>query len=177
MFVPVTIRANDSAIYQTGFDMLSREAADMTVPLSGIGSRLVEDVGAQFGTEGSWSGHPWMQLSEPYAAWKEARVSGLPILVGIKPEHKGTRAKPTRPQHYTTSGRMRDELLDMGSVRVSPKRMLYAPISDIAGFHQEGTPKMPARPPVDLTLMELHEWDRIFVRWMNGLIAQASLSG
>jgi hypothetical protein len=175
VFVPVTITANGEAVYSTGFDMLASESRDQTIPLSGIGSRLVESVGAQFGTEGSHSGHPWVQLSERYGKWKESRVPGLPILVGIRPESKGTREKPHRPQTYVPSGRMRRELLDMASVRTTPTRMVYAPVSDIAGYHQDGTPKMPARPPVDLTLTELHEWDRIYVRWMNGLIAQASL--
>ena len=32
----------------------------MTIPLSAIaGGRLLEDVGAQFGSEGGWSGNPW----------------------------------------------------------------------------------------------------------------------
>lgn len=176
MFVPVSIQANGETVYKTGFEMLEREARDMTVPLSTVGHRLVEDVGAQFGSEGGWSGHPWVELSPAYGTWKEERVPGLPILVGIRPTRKGTREKPIRPQTYEPSGRMRAELLDLASVNVSPQRMMYAPVSDIAGYHQEGTEKMPARPPVDITLAELHEWDRVWVRWMNGLITQASLA-
>jgi hypothetical protein len=177
MFVPVRIVINDEAIYSRGFVMLAEDAKDMTAPLSVIGGRLIEDVGAQFGTEGAWSGNPWAELSPVYGEWKEKHAPGTPKLVGLKPEHKGTREHPTRPQHYTPSGKMRAELLDVGSVSVSQKRMLYAPVSNIAGFHEFGTEKMPARPPVEVPVGELHEWDRVFVQWMNGLISQAGLTG
>lgn len=178
MFTPVKISANSETVYETGFDMLEAEARDMTVPLSVIGSRLVEDVGAQFGTEGGWSGIPWVELSEPYREWKEKHAPGTPKLVGLKPVGEvGTREHPIRPKTYERSGRMMAELLDLAAVRVSPTRMVYAPTSDIAGFHQSGTENMPPRPPVELPESELHEWDRTYVRWLNGLIAQASLTG
>lgn len=173
MFVPVTISTNGEAIYSRGFDMLERESRDMTVPLSAIGGRLIEDVGAQFGTEGSWSGNPWQELSGPYAEWKDQHVPGLPKLVGIK----RTGDVGQRPQSYAASGKMRAELLDPGAVHVSPRRMAYTPTSDIAGFHELGTENMPARPPVELPPGELRIWDREIVRWLNGLLVQAGLVG
>lgn len=173
MFVPVNITTNGEAIYARGFDMLEREAGDLTVPLSAIGGRLIEDVGAQLGTEGSWSGNPWQQLSDKYQKWKDQHVPGLPKLVGIR----RTGDIGQRPQTYERSGRMRAELLDAASVHVSPRRMIYAPTSDIAGYHEFGTSKMPARPPVEVPPGELREWDRLFIRWMNGLLVQAGLTG
>lgn len=173
MFVPVQIAVNGEAIYARGLDMLERDARDMRIPLSEIGGRLIEDVGAQFGTEGTWSGNPWQELSPAYREWKESKVPGLPTLVGVKP----TGPKGQRPQTYGRSGRMRGELLDPTSVTVGSKRMVYAPRSDIAGYHEFGTSRMPARPPVELPLGELREWDRVMVRWLNGLIVQSGLVG
>lgn len=173
MFVPVQININGEAIYARGFDMLEHEARDMTVPLSAIGGRLLEDVGAQFGSEGAWSGNPWEELSEPYDVWKEQHVPGLPKLVGIK----RTGDIGQRPQTYAVSGKMRAEMLDPAAVHITPRRMSYLPTSDIAGFHEFGTDTMPARPPVEVPPGELREWDREFVRWMNGVLVQAGLVG
>ena len=175
MFVPVSIQAQGEHVYQTGFQMMERQARDMTIPLSVVGGRLVESVGAQFGTEGAWSGDPWAELTEKYQAWKEKHVPGLPKLVGIRRASD----KGVRPATYVKSGYMREQLLDMRAISILPTRLTYAPeVADekpIAGFHQGGTDTMVARPPVQLTVAELHEWDRSFVRWLNGLITTASL--
>lgn len=173
MFVPVQINTNGEAIYARGFDMLETQARDMTIPLSTIGGRLLEDVGAQFGSEGAWSGNPWAQLSEKYAKYKDQKAPGLPKLVGMK----RTGDIGQRPQTYARSGKMRVELLDPGAVHVTPRRMAYTPTSDIAGFHEFGTDRMPARPPVEVPPGELREWDRSMVRWLNGLLVQAGLVG
>jgi hypothetical protein len=172
MFVPVTVSMNGEVQYQRGFEMLSKQARDMTVPLSHIGRRLIEGVGRQFATEGGWSGNPWTNLSESYGAWKESKVPGLPKLIGIV-----RTGKPgMRPQTYQRSGRMLAEMIDPASLHVSPQRMIYAPTSGVAGYHEFGTDRMPARPPVELPLTELHEWDRTFVRWLNGLIVSEGLA-
>lgn len=168
MFVPVQIGVNGQAMYATGFDLLEREARDMSIPLGEIGGRLLEDIGAQFGSEGGWSGNPWEGLTPRYASWKESKVPGLPKLVGVR---------RTGPGSYARSGRMRAELLDPQAVHVSPQRMIYSPLSNIAGWHEFGSSKMPARPPVEVPPGELHEWDRVFVRWMNGLLTQSGLVG
>jgi hypothetical protein len=173
MFVPVTISMNDgTAVYSRGFDMLSSEARDMSIPLSQVGQRLVEGVGRQFATEGAWSGNPWDALSDKYAKWKEQKVPGLPKLVGVR----ATGDRGTRPQTYERSGQMLRDLTALSAVTVGPRRMAYIPSSDIAGYHEFGTDRMPARPPVEVPLGELREYDRTFIRWMNGLIVQAGMA-
>lgn len=143
----------------------------MTVPLSAVGSRLLEDVGRQMVSEGGWAGDPWAELSPEYAEWKERKVPGLPKLVGIT----RTGDIGQRPQTYKRSGKMAAELVAPQAVTVTKKSMIYHPFSEVAGYHEFGTEKMPARPPVAFPLTELREWDRIFVRWMNGLIVQTGL--
>lgn len=176
MFVPVRMTTNGEAVYSTGFDMIESKARDMAVPLTLIGERLLFGVGKQFTTEGAWGLHQWPPLKPEYAAWKEHHGPGLTMLVGLRPVGRvGTREHPIYGKHYVPSGKMRAELLDPASLSVTPERLLYAPVSDIAGFHQSGTPKMPARPPVSIPLDELHEYDRIFVAWLNGILTEANL--
>jgi hypothetical protein len=171
VFVPIRISTNGTVQYERGFEMLGKQAKDMTLPLSWIGRRLLTGISAQFESEGGWSGNPWTALSGPYENWKEQKVPGLPMLVGVR----RTGSAGQRPQTYERSGQMKDELLSPESMIAGPQRMVYAPHSDIAGFHQDGTERMPARPPVDIPLAEYHEWDRTFVRWLNGLIVQEGL--
>lgn len=190
MFLPVGIqvgagdgsRAGYSRIVETSarFDALGRRAEDMTTPLTRIGADLHAQISAAFATEGSTGASgPWRQLSPAYGAWKQRKRPGTPILVGLRPTHKGTREHPTRPESYEPSGRMREQLLvplgDRSTWHVSPRRLLYTPLSNIAGFHQTGTPRMPSRPPVDPTVGFLHSIDRQFAVWLNELLEQSGL--
>ena len=186
MFVPVQIGMNagheQSMLYDRSIELTSRQmeafaraAGDMTEPLSEIGSDLHVAVSAQFATEGAQGATgAWAPLSEAYGEWKQAR-SAAPILVGLSPVDKGTRESPTRPQTYEPSGMMRRQLLDPLATHVTPRRMLYAPDSDIAGYHETGTEKMPARPPVDLGATFLHSLDRTFVSWIARLVERHGL--
>lgn len=156
MFVPVRLSVDGEEVYARGFEMIQARANNLSVPLAQIGKRIVVDVGEQFASDGAWGGTPWAPLSEPYATWKEDHFPGRPLLV--------------------QTGEMRAHLLNYAqSVRVTAFSMLYEPDSDIAYFHQHGTEKMPARPEVSIGEVELHEWDRLFVRWVNGLLDEAGL--
>ena len=173
MWLPVQVSVDGQVTVVRALEAVAKDTQDLSVPLSGIAGRLHDAVGAQLVSEGTWGGAPWKRLSAKYAAWKEARVPGLPKLVGIRP----TGGKGQRPQTYMESGRMRASLLDPGELHVGTRRLVYSPTSGVAGYHEVGTEHMPARPPVELTPAELHEWDRIFVRWVNGLIVQQGLFG
>lgn len=184
MFVPVQIRLGAGGEQRSGYDrqlelterqMVAFEhaAGDMTEPLAAIGADLRTNVAAQFATQGAAGATGrWQVLSEPYGAWK-SKHSAAPILVGLQP----TGQKGQRPQTYKPGGQMRRELLNPLATHVSPRRLLWAPDSNIAGFHETGTEKMPARPPVDLTLRFLHSVDRSFVVWLGGLMDKLGLSG
>ena len=183
MFVPVSIRlgagGEAGALYERSIELTARqfaalehEAGDMRVPLTQIGENLRLSVSAEFGSEGATGATGrWTVLSDNpaghgYRSWKAKHGPGVPILVGLK------RAGPKgqRPQTYKISGQMRRQLLDPLATHVTPTRLLYAPTSDIAGFHELGTDRMPARPPVDVTLAFLHGVDRAFVTWLAGLV-------
>jgi hypothetical protein len=157
------------------FELLAELATDMESPLAAIGDRLREGVAEQFQTEGAWGDEPWPELTAEYGRWKHAKAPGLPMLIGLRPLHKGTRQHPTRPQHYIPSGRMRMDLLSPTAFRVTKDRMLYVPESKIAGFHETGTSKMAGRPPVVIPLREIREWENIFGEWVDGLLEQTGL--
>lgn len=179
MFVPIKVTVNDSVEYDRGFNAIGdkllafgKSAGDMTEPLTEIGETLMANVAATMGAQGAGA---WAPLSTPYGPWKESKVGGVPMLVGIRPLHKGSREHPTRPESYGVSGSMLRSLLDAGTaLHVSPKRMVYSPTSEIAGYHEDGTEKMPARPPVALTPAVLHSWDRSFVTWLAGLVEKVN---
>ena len=192
-FVPVSITVGSgghgSAAYDRSIELTARqlaafesEARDMTEPLTAVGQDLRVQIEAAFATEGSsGASGKWVALSPNYATWKAEKGPGLPILVGLRPTSwVGHRpAKRNMNQTYAVSGQMMRSLLmplqDLATWKVTPTRLLYEPSSEIAGYHEEGTDKMPARPPVDLSLTFLHSVDRTFVRWLAALIAKAGL--
>ncbi len=192
MFIPVGIQVAGGGRRQQGynriidtsgkFEAVATEARDMRVPLERIGEDLHRQIAAAFATEGSsGASGKWTQLSPAYGAWKTAR-SAAPMLVGVRPAQKRTRRSPRTPaQTYLPSGLMRRQLLvplsDTSTWHVDARRLVYAPLSDIAGFHQTGTPRMPARPPVDLSVTFLHSIDRQFIVWLNELMQHAGLAG
>lgn len=187
MFIPVQIGlgAGDSqqSLYSRSIELterqfvaFEREAENMTEPMALIGADLHAHIEAEFATEGAAGlTGKWRMLSPAYGTWKKRHSAGTPILVGLRPTNKGTRAHPHTPQSYEVSGRMRLELLDPNAMHVSPHRLLYAPVSNIAGYHETGTSRMPARPPVDLTLQFAHSIDRTIVVWLAEIMQKTGL--
>lgn len=171
MLLPVSITSDGETVAYRSFEVAAEKGADMSAPLTVIGERLLQHVRAQYESEGAWAHTPWAPLTPEYGAWKESHVPGTPMLVGLVPLHKGTREHPTRPETYAPSGRMRRALLDPLAVHVRPTFMLYEPQSPIARYHQAGTTKMVARPPVVLTLGFLSEVGRSFAAWLDDLSA------
>jgi hypothetical protein len=82
-------------------------------------------------------------------------------------------------QTYATSGATMRSLLtpltDALTWHISPKRLSFTPTSDIAGYLEAGTPRMPARPPVDVSLPFLRSIDRAFVTWLAGIMERTGL--
>lgn len=101
-----------------------------------------------FETEGesSRAGH-WPGLTRQYARWKAKVAPGKPLL-----ELTGAlKASLTRPNARGSIRRVTEDELIIGTSIVYSK------------FHQEGTTKMVARPPIALT----KEQERTFVRFIR----------
>ena len=97
----------------------------------------------QFDSEGARSGDRWAELSDKpegkgYASWKAKHRPGAPILYLTG----DLRANLTRPRS------------DIRKQQMS----LYASKASYWQYHQTGTQKMPARPPIRFTASDLEDW-------------------
>jgi len=82
---------------------------------------------AQFDTQGAFMGDPWAPLSPAYAAWKAIKYPGKPILQA----EGDLRQAASSPRRETT-----------------PQTLTLTIADPKAGYHQDGTGRMPARPLV-----------------------------
>ena len=106
---------------------------------------LVGDVDAKqnvesFSTEGGKSGEKWSALSEPYATVKRRKVGRKKILVygGQMRQSLTTRA------HSDRIVRMTGNVIELGTRH------------HLARYHQDGTQRMPSRPPVRKSARQVH---------------------
>jgi hypothetical protein len=143
--------------YERGFAAMDAELEDLREPLGGVADLLKRAVGEQFLTEGEHGGLPWQPLSPAYAAEKEERYPGHPILVA--------------------SGEMRDAFLVSGTRELSRERLVWGvtdqrdshgdPISIRAAAHQSGEGVVPQRKIVALTNLDRRGIDREFASWLT----------
>lgn len=88
-------------------------------------------MGAQFATEGGWGGQAWAPLSPAYAAYKSRVYPGRSILI----REGGLRRAASEPRRTVT-----------------PRTLTLTIDDPVAGYHQDGTDKMPARPLIPQSL-------------------------
>jgi hypothetical protein len=168
MYVPVAFRMGDVTLYNRILTGLATRAKDLTVPFTEMGRMLIKDIGGQFLTQGHWAGTPWAQLSDPYRRWKEERYPGRPILV--------------------RTGAMRANMLNAKlALHITPDRLIYTPpertatihdekkdasrtynLAEIAYFQQVGAGHNRVRPMVAIPIVELRDYDRVLIAWLNG---------
>lgn len=161
----------------SALDQLAAQVQDMEDPLTKVAEKLHAHLEAAFNTEGAAGGSGrWVPLTRRYGQWKHRHGPGVPILVGLRPTHPGSRESPSRPESYVPSGKMRRQILaplqDGLTWQIGRSRMRYVAQSGIAPFHQEGTRKMKPRPPVDPPRVFLSEVDDAFGDWLNRLIGE-----
>ena len=90
---------------------------------------------AQFKTEGAEGGEKWKALSPAYAGWKEAHYPGKPIL-----QRTGA-----------LEASLTKEGADGAVYIPERKRLTMGTSIAYAIYHQKGTPRMDARPEIQLT--------------------------
>lgn len=104
----------------------------------------------QFGSQGGRGGSPWQPLSKAYAKWKTLKFPGKPLLV------------LTGKLKASLTGRSADSIHD------AQKDSLTLGSSLAYGdYHQRGTRKMPARPPIVITTSDLGQFARRMTKRME----------
>jgi phage gpG-like protein len=159
-FVRVGFAVSGEQQISRAFQVYGEEAQDLSEPLDRMADVILDAVEQQFATEGKGGlGHPWTPLSPEYAAWKLARYGPKPIL--------------------EASGDMKAAMLNKGAaVVVTPKKMVYHPVDEKAGYHQDGTIHMPQRKILALTdAQKRNAVDRVFSEWLTAIRRTAPLGG
>ncbi len=110
----------------------------------------------QFGSEGAWGGAPWAPLSPGYALWKAGRYPGRGILYATGQ----LRRAASSPQRTATADSLTLRIVDAK-----------------AGWHQDGTTKMPARPivPSSLPITARIQLDRAADNYVDDLVRRLGL--
>ena len=106
--------------------------------------------GNQFASQGSRGGNPWVKLSEGYGKWKALHHPGKPLLV--------------------VDGTLRDSLQGKGdgAIRdIQPDSLTLGSSIPYAAYHQRGTSRMPARPPMVITPSDLGQFTRRLLKHME----------
>lgn len=130
-----------------------RAVGDMSGPLGDLADAVLAANAEQFDTEGRGG---WAPLSPAYARRKRAKYGDRPILVA--------------------SGRLRASLTTSPDVRrVDRDSMEVGSTVPYGVFHQRGTKRMPARPPVALPESFRRDAVRIFQRHLVESLRDAGL--
>lgn len=111
----------------------------------------------QFDSEGAATGQRFHPLSRVYAEYKEVAYPGKPIL--------------------QASGDLRDSLTDSDAigaiVRPGPHELIVGTSVPYARFHQRGTGRMPARPPIRLAELQRRRIQKAIQRGLVQFIREA----
>lgn len=95
---------------------------------------LEEHIRSQFDAQGEGTTGPWAPLSAQYAAWKEQNYPGMPILKRTGAMYEGLTESGSPFAFRVASG---------NDYNFGTRGVEYA------SYHQTGTDRMEARPPVD----------------------------
>lgn len=113
-------------------------------------------MGAQFSTEGGFGGQAWAPLSPQYAAWKSTHYPGRTILI----RDGALRRAASEPRREAT-----------------PRTLTLWIDDDVAGYHQDGTDRMPARPliPEPLPQSAIRDIDDAAHEYVSTLVRNLGL--
>lgn len=113
-------------------------------------------MGAQFSTEGGWGGQTWAPLSPQYALWKSSHYPGRTILI----RDGDLRRAASEPRREAT-----------------PSTLLLWIDDPVAGYHQDGNDKLPARPlmPERLPASAVRDIDEAAETYVSTLVRNLAL--
>ena len=106
----------------------------------------------QFGSEGEAGSGGWAPLSPAYGAWKAVRYPDSPLL-------QKSGALVNSLTWAGAPGQVRD---------ITPFSVTLGTSVPYARLHQDGTPTMPQRRPIELTEADKVRWVEILQAWIVG---------
>lgn len=137
----VTIQERGTAETMEYLQALQLRAKEMQVPLSRFGAYMVDtSIPLQFKAQGT--PQRWKALTKRYAAWKRAHYGNLPKLV--------------------LTGAMRDAF----TWQVTPRTLRIENAVKYWTFHQTGTSKMVARPPLNVRKQDREKLNELAALWL-----------
>lgn len=144
----LTVRIKGQKEVDLLLSRIGERSSNLRQPLTEILASMRFWMRHTFKTEGGYPGPKWKGLEDLYAARKSRQFAGRTILRRSDRLFKSlTRRAP-------------------GSVgRVGKNRLEYGTTIPWAEFHQEGTRKMPARPPLRFIERDVRRWIRILQIW------------
>lgn len=134
-------------------------ADDMRPFLAAVADDFYDLMRQQFAAEGATLTGRWAPLSPRYAAYKARRYPGKTIL------------RRTDALYESLTGPVASESV----FRLGADEVLMATSHVAARFHQTGTSRMPARPPVRLRASDRRRWLKGAQRYL--IEGRVSLSG
>lgn len=130
--------------------------SDFSPALEKIADDFLKLEQTQFATEGKTGSGGWKALSPDYAAWKAINYPGAKIL--------------------ERDGWLRDSLTVKDApfqVReISPTEAVLGSSLNYAIYHQTGTRKMPARPPIELSASDQDRWGKLVHEWLYAMASR-----
>ena len=152
MFVLKFSIAGQDQVLRT-FSRWTDALSDFSPALEKIADDFLELEASQFASEGKTGSGGWKALSPDYAAWKAINYPGAKIL--------------------ERDGWLRDSLTVKDApfqVReISPTEAVLGTSVSYGIFHQTGTRKMPARPPIELSESDKTRWGKLVHEWLYAM--------
>jgi len=133
-----------------GFDRWTEGLSDFSPALEDIADDFLELEKTQFAGQGKSGSGGWKALSPDYGAWKAVNYPGAKILErdGWLRDSLTVKDAPFQVREITATQAV------MGS------NLKYAM------YHQTGTRKMPARPPIQLSESDKTRWGKLVHEWL-----------
>lgn len=143
------MNVNGVALIDRELLALETRAHDLLPAFEAIAELFAEGERQQFDSEGAWGSGAWSPLSPAYAVRKHAQYPGTKIL-----ERTGDlkRSLTERP---------------FGVELISPFAMVVGTNISYAHFHQDGTSRMPRRPPLAMPPQQRVAITKVLQRWVR----------
>ena len=152
--MPVEIRISTAGADEVAGALFSigRFLDDWRGAWPAVAERVRVQARRQFASEGGTGrAGRWAPLSDRYRAWKQRYYPGRKIL--------------------ELTGRLRDSLSDSGhpdALEIRGATFLFIGSRvPYAGWHQEGTGRLPRRPPLSPTDRDVFEWAQVMHRYLQ----------